>query len=156
MKIGYLGAGAWGFALSTLLAKNGHEVIQWTSKPEFADLLNREKTHPKLTPTKPLANLTFTSDLSEALDGVDFIIESVTSAGFRPVLEKVLALKKIECPFIITSKGIEQNTGLLLTEVALEILGEGYKNRIGCLNGPSLADQVVRELPTSVVSSSYD
>jgi glycerol-3-phosphate dehydrogenase (NAD(P)+) len=57
---------------------------------------------------------------------------------------------------IITSKGIEQNSGLLLPEVLVEVLGEEVRPYIGCLSGPSHAEEVVQRLPTSVVSSSYD
>ncbi|MGE3716718.1 MAG: NAD(P)H-dependent glycerol-3-phosphate dehydrogenase, partial [Simkaniaceae bacterium] len=98
----------------------------------------------------------FTTDLKEALSDVDIIIESVTSKGLRPVLEKIAASELLGPPIVLTSKGIEQDTGLLLSEVAVEVLGEDYKSRIGCLSGPSLADEVNRKLPTSVVASSYD
>lgn len=101
-------------------------------------------------------NRVFTTDLKEALSDVDIIIESVTSKGLRPVLEKIAASELLGPPIVLTSKGIEQDTGLLLSEVAVEVLGEDYKSRIGCLSGPSLADEVNRKLPTSVVASSYD
>lgn len=154
MRIGYLGAGAWGFALSTLLAANGHEVMQWTSREDFANLLKKQRQHPKLPPCDVDEKLQFTSSLSEAIDGVDFIVESVTTGGLRPVLAKAIELGGFKCPLILTSKGIEQNTGLLLHEIAEEILGK--KHLIGALSGPSLADEVIKKLPTSVVSTSHD
>jgi glycerol-3-phosphate dehydrogenase (NAD(P)+) len=154
MKIGYLGAGTWGFALSTLLAANGHRVVQWTSRPEFAALLSGKRQHPKLPKCEVSDNLTFTSDMQEALDGADFVVESVTASGLRPVLTKALELGPLPGPLIITSKGIEQDSGLVMTEVAEELLGKTFP--IGCLSGPSLADEVVQKLPTSVVSSSHD
>ncbi len=48
MKIGYLGAGTWGFALATVLATNGHDVAVWTRDPAFADQLQKSRIHPKL------------------------------------------------------------------------------------------------------------
>ncbi len=154
MKVAYLGAGTWGFALAALLAANGHDVFLWTSRPEFADLLNKTRQHPKLPKCEVDEKLRFTSSLSEALDGADYVVESVSSGGIRPVLEKVMELGGIDCPLVVTSKGIEQNTGLLLPEVARAVLGE--KSRVGCLSGPSHAEEVIRKLPTSIVSSSYD
>src|SRR5437660_138032 len=106
MKIGYLGAGTWGFALSHLLAENGHHVVLWTSKPDFAELLKKKGQHPKLPPCDVNDKLYFTALMEEALDEADFIIESVTSTGLRPVLEKVKNVCEIDCPLIITSKGI--------------------------------------------------
>lgn len=156
MKIGYLGAGTWGFCLSSLLAANGHEVILWTSRPEFADILNKKRQHPKLKNYIADARVLFTSDLDRALDGAELVVESVTSSGIRPIFEQVRAIGRTECPILITSKGIEQNSGLLLTEVALQVFGENFRDRIGCLSGPSHAEEVIRELPTSIVCSAYD
>ncbi len=153
MKIGYLGAGTWGFALASLLAANGHHVWLWTSRPEFADLLKKKRQHPKLPKCEVDEKLQFTSSMAETLDEADYVIESVSATGLRPVLEKVMKLG-IDCPFVVTSKGIEQDTGLLLPEVAREMLGADCS--VGCLSGPSLAEEVVRQLPTSVVSSAYD
>ncbi len=57
--------------------------------------------------------MTFTSDLAEAVAGAEFIVESVTSKGLRPTLQQVKDLDVGPCPLVITSKGIEQNTGLI-------------------------------------------
>lgn len=156
MRIGYLGAGSWGFALASLLAEKGHEVTLWTANDDFAKVLHHKKEHPKLPHYKAVDSLKVTSNLKEALEGADLIIESVTSMGIRPVFEQVLAEGGVSCPFIMTSKGIEQNSGLLLHEVVLEVFGEGVRNRVGYLSGPSHAEEVVQKLPTSVVSASYD
>lgn len=155
MRIGYLGAGSWGFALASLLASKGYQVILWTTDLEFAKQLNETKEHPKLPHYKAPDNLIVTTDMGEALEGIDFLIESVTSKGIRPVFEQVLARGGVTCPIVITSKGIEQNSGLLLSEVVLEVLGENVRSQIGCLSGPSHAEEVIQKLPTSVVSSSY-
>lgn len=155
MKIGYLGAGTWGFCLAALLASKGHKVVLWTAKPEFAKLLSEKREHPKLLRFKASDNLNFTSDLSEAIEGAEYIVESVTSKGIRPVFEQVLARDGVHCPVIITSKGIEQNTGLLLHEVVLEVLGEKMRDKIACLSGPSHAEEVIQKLPTSIVCAAY-
>lgn len=154
MKIAYLGAGTWGFALAVLLASNGHHVTLWTSRKEYADFLKKERKHPKLPPCEVGEKLQFTSSLEEALDDADFVVESVTAAGLRPVLEKVVEVGGIDVPIVITSKGIEQDTGLLLPEVAREVLGKDHP--VGCLSGPSHAEEVVKQLPSSVVSAAYD
>ncbi len=156
MRIGYLGAGSWGFALASLLAAKGHEVTLWTANAEFAKLLEKKKEHPKLPHYKSVDSLRVTSNLQEALEGIDLLVESVTSMGIRPVFEQVLAEGGVSCPFVMTSKGIEQNSGLLLHEVVLEVFGEGVRDKVGYLSGPSHAEEVVQKLPTSIVSASYD
>ncbi len=152
-KIGYLGAGTWGFALSTLLAGKGHEVVVWARDPSLAELLQKTRMHPKLPGSQAGSSMRFTSSLEEALDGAEVIVESVTASGIRPVFQKI---PDIQVPIILTSKGIEQGTGLLLPEVISEILGVEQSPLVGILSGPSHAEEVIDHLPTSVVCSAYD
>lgn len=156
MRIVYLGSGAWGFALANLLASNGHDVVVWSVEKEIVDALNKTREHPKFKGIHVGERLTFTTDLAAACKGAEIMIESVTAKGLRPVLEQVKALGFASLPFVLTSKGIEQGTGLLLPEVALEILGEDKRSLIGCLSGPSLAMEVLHKVPTSVVSAAWD
>lgn len=156
MNIGYLGAGAWGYCLASILAMQGHRVRSWTTKADLAEKLNQDKKHPHLPLLKHHGDLHFTTDLASVLDGIDLLVESVTSAGIRPVFEKVKQVGVPTCPIVITSKGIEQNSGLILPEVVLSVLGEETKSQIGILSGPGYAEEVIRGLPTSVVASAYD
>ena len=70
MKIGYLGAGTWGFALAALLAKNGHQVTVWARDPAFADQLQKTRVHPKLPGIEAPEEILFTNDLKKAMDHV--------------------------------------------------------------------------------------
>jgi glycerol-3-phosphate dehydrogenase (NAD(P)+) len=84
------------------------------------------------------------------------IVESVTSKGVRPVFRQLKQLAAPRCPIVVTSKGIEQDSGLILTDVISEVLGERIIPHVSILSGPSFAQEVIRELPTSVVVASYD
>lgn len=157
MRIGFLGAGTWGFCLASLLGAKGYAVTLWTADPAMAKKLNQDRHHPKLPHFIASDNVKVTSDLSEAIRGAELIVESVTSRGVRPVFKQLQAIGiSANVPIIITSKGIEQDTGLLLPEVVIDVLGEMYRNKIGCLSGPSHAEEVIQKLPTSVVCSSYN
>ena len=156
MKIGFLGAGVWGFCLASLLSSKGYEVTCWTTKQDLAQKLNETREHPHLQGHFSRGNLKFTTHLEDVLEGIDMLVESVTSAGLRPVFEKVKAIKAIKCPIVLTSKGIEQNTGLILPEVVLEVLGEELRSKIGVISGPSFAQEVIRGLPTAVVASAFE
>ena len=156
MKICYLGAGTWGFALSSLLAAKGCEVVVWARESGFAEQLQASRVHPKLPNCKAPPSLRFTGSLEEALEGADVIVESVTSSGVRSLFSKVAALGPIRVPIILTSKGIEQGSGLLLPEVVSEILGVEKSPLVGCLSGPSHAEEVILNMPTSVVCSAYE
>lgn len=156
MKIGYLGAGAWGFCLASLLASKGNEVVSWMKSRELAEHLNRHHEHPHLAGHRALGNMRFTTNMAEALQDADMIVEAVTTAGLRPVFEAVAKLQVPASPIVITSKGIEQNTGLILPDVALDVLGENVRPQIGILSGPSYAQEVIRGLPTSVVGAAFE
>lgn len=155
-KIGYLGGGTWGIALATLLAKNGHDVLIWARDPSLAKQLQATRAHPKLPGFTIEEGVDFTSDLKRVVDHGEVLVESVTSAGIRPVFEKIASFGPINAPIILTSKGIEQGTGDLLPEVVSEILGEPNHPLVGCLSGPSHAEEVIECLPTSIVCSAYD
>lgn len=153
MQIGYLGAGTWGFALASVLANNGHRVTVWTRDPAFAAQLQQTRAHPKLPGMEAPSDVRFTSDLAQALHNAEVLVESVTSSGIRPVFEQV---GRLQVPVILTSKGIEQKTGLLLPEVVSSLIGVEESPLVGCLSGPSHAEDIILNLPTSVVCSAYE
>lgn len=155
-KICYLGMGAWGFCLASLLAaKNDSEVICWTTNPDLAQQLNLKKEHPRFPGHHSTGQIIFTTDMAYALHKADMIVESVTSAGLRPVFENVRSYGLPTCPIVITSKGIEQDTGRILPDVVCEIIGEQFRPHVGLLSGPSFAQEVIHGLPTSVVGTGY-
>jgi len=157
MKIGYLGAGTWGFALASILADNGHEVVVWTRDPTYAEILESSHEHPKLKGFKINPSVRFTSDLASAVEGAEVLVESVTSSGIRSVFSEIQRqFGQIKIPIILTSKGIEQGTGFLMPEVISDILGESQSSLVGSLSGPSHAEEVIQNMPTSIVCSSYN
>ena len=157
MKIGFLGVGAWGFALASLLASKGYSLVCWLRKEELARQLALTREHPKLPGHRSAGDMTFTDDLAEALDDVDLIVEAVTSKGIRSVFEQINTIKGVpQCPIVVTSKGIEQGSGLILPEVIVAVYGEAARKWVGALSGPSFAHDVIRGLPTSVVATGYN
>jgi glycerol-3-phosphate dehydrogenase (NAD(P)+) len=139
-----------------VLASKGHEVVSWTTNEHLASVLKRTRIQPFLPNQVSQGNIHITTNLAEALSGIDMLVESVTAAGIRPVFEQVKALRVPDCPIVLTSKGIEQSSGSILPEVAVEVLGESIRDQTGALSGPGYAEEVIRGLPTSVVASAYD
>jgi len=156
MKIAYFGGGAWGFCLANLLASKGYDVTLWTGNLPLSEVLKRGEAHPKLRDHKAEENLIITTNIEQALEGAEVCVESVTTKGLRPVLEKALQTKLPIPPLVLTSKGIEQDSCFLMSEVVIDVLGEAFKPKIGCLSGPTLAKEIMEKLPASVVASAYD
>lgn len=156
MKIGYLGAGAWGYALAHLLATKGYEVTSWSIEKEVITFLQEKGEHPKIPGYPAPPSLSFTTEIKDVLFDKDLIVEAVTASGIRSVFTEIKSVHIPSCPIILTSKGIEQNTGLLLSDIVVEILGEKHRHQIGCLSGPTIAGDVLRGLPAALVCSGYD
>ncbi len=157
MKIGYLGAGTWGVCLANLLAHKGHQLVVWCRRQELADQLNTKRQHPHLEGVSIHPNIKFTTSIDQVLEDIDFLVESITSSGIRPVFEMIHKKKPdLKCPIVLTSKGIEQNTGFLLLDVVLDVMGSEKKPLLGFLSGPSHAEEVIRGIPTTVVCAAFD
>lgn len=154
MKIGYLGTGAWGYCLATKLAEKGYKLTCWSIDKEQVKQLSLTREHEMLPGHRSTGDMRFTTDLEEAIEGVDLIVESVTSKGVRPVFEAIKKIGIPEAPLVITSKGIEQKTGLILPAVVEELFGEEVRERLAIVSGPSFAHDVIRGLPTSIVGAS--
>lgn len=150
MNITVLGQGVWGFCLSCLLAKKGHAVSAWTRDSDILEVLQKGKNHPHLPINAKGLNISFYSDIHQAVAKTDIIVESVTASGLRSILDIV---KETNKGLVLTSKGIDPEEGKLLPELAQDILEH---SNIALLSGPSFATEVCQNLPTAVVMGSFN
>lgn len=156
MRIACLGTGSWGFCLALLLARKGFQTTSWTTQELLVHQLMHHREHPLFPGTIVPSHMIFTTDLATALEGAELVVESVTSAGIRSVFAQAACIGMPKKPLVLTSKGIEQDTGLILSDVVTEVLGAESRALIGCISGPSFAQEVIKGLPTSVVASAYE
>jgi hypothetical protein len=117
LNVGYLGAGAWGFCLACLLAKKGHKILSWTKDRELAKKLSDFHEHPSLPGQAAHENMRFTTDLKEALEGADLVVEAVTSKGVRHVFEAVGKIAKPMCPIVLTNGKMQADTGTKMIHI---------------------------------------
>jgi glycerol-3-phosphate dehydrogenase (NAD(P)+) len=152
--VSIIGAGSWGTSLAVHLSKNGHEIRVWSLFQEEIDMLNREREHlDKLPGIKVPESVKFTTDMAECLKDHDFIVLVVPSQTVRATC-RLLADHVSEGDIVvICSKGLEEETGMRLSEVVLSELPDVQPV---ALYGPSHAEEVAREIPTTVVSASLD
>jgi len=150
-----IGAGAWGTALSWLLASRGHPVILWARKPEFAAQVQHQRENRKYLPGVVLSEIvTVTSDLPGALADARTVIIAVPSHGFRDVVVRVA--EHIPAGSIILSvvKGLERGTGMRMSEILAEELSDPSAHPIVVLSGPNLSGEIVRGMPAVSVAAS--
>ncbi len=157
MKIAVLGLGMWGFCLARLLANNGHTVIGWTKEADILAALRRGEDHPNLLRSCRGLSIELVDSIEEAIKNAEVIVESVTTKGLRSILTLLhTRYAALPMPFVLTSKGIEQNTHKTPPDCVIEIFGNNAKQNISMLSGPSFAAEVVKKLPTAVVCGAYE
>lgn len=151
-KVGILGAGAWGIALGLVLNKNGHQVTLWTCVESEAQMLITYREHKTSLPGIVIPdNIKITMDLKEAVSGMDLVILAVASRFTRETAAKLKGIAAEGQRFLNVSKGIEETTLMTLSEIIHEEL-PGVN--VSVLSGPSHAEEVSREIPTTVVVGS--
>lgn len=150
-----LGAGAWGTGLAKVLAEHGDQVRLWTRRPELADEINRTRANARYLPGAALPDhLVATSDLGVALTDADLVVVVVPSHALRGVMLEARAHMPGGVPVVSATKGIENDSLMLMGEVLADVLGPAAEERLAYLSGPSFAKEVALGLPTVVVVAS--
>jgi glycerol-3-phosphate dehydrogenase (NAD(P)+) len=151
-----VGAGSWGTAIAAIICENAG-VTLWARDAELAEHVAREHENAKYLPGIALPEaLRASADLHVACSGADVIVLGVPSHGFRDVLTAAAGDIGDEVPVISLSKGVESGTGLRMTEVVADVLGQHRPDRIGVLTGPNLAREVAAGQPTASVIAMTD
>ena len=152
-KIGVIGAGAWGTALAMVAFRAGNEVILQAHEQHVADAINSAHINTTFLPKFELPpEIKATSDLTEATD-VDAVLLVAPAQFLRPVCEAAAEHWPKGVPAIICSKGIEQESCALMSEVVGEMLPG---KPLAVLSGPAFAAEVAGNLPTAVTLACDD
>lgn len=153
-NIAVLGGGAWGTALAVAAHRAGNQVRLWARDQEIADALNAGRGNERYLPGIAIADrIEATTNLKHALDGVDTVLVVTPAQSLRPVLRQIDDLIAESIPLVLCAKGIERSTGMLLSDIAAQIMPN---NPVAALSGPSFATDVARGLPTAVVVAAED
>lgn len=156
-KICILGAGSWGTALAIRLAKNNHRVSLWGRVEDGIEMIARDhENHQYLPGISIPEQVRPTADMASAMEGATWLILSIPTQALREVLGQASQYMKANMYIINTAKGLESSTGMRMSQLAEEVLGEHIRPRFAVLSGPSHAEEVAREIPTAVtVASTY-
>ena len=148
-KVGVIGAGSWGIALSFLLHNNGHEVTVWSALPEEIRELREKREHHTLPGLILPEDMVFTEDLETAMKDQDLLVTAVPSVYVRGTAEKMRPFLRKGQIVVNVAKGIEEKTLNTLSQVLEEELPGAD---VAVLSGPSHAEEVSRGLPTTCVA----
>jgi len=154
MNIGVIGAGSWGTTLADLLARKGYAVTLWAYERDLVERMAATRENDLYLPGFPLApGLGFTSDLDAAVAGRDLLLLVPPSQVMRQVVSRVAARIVPGTLVVSASKGIENDTLQLMSEVLLEVLPKAVAEGLVFLSGPSFAREVAAGMPTAVVAA---
>ncbi len=155
LRIAVLGAGSWGTALATLMARNGHQVVLWGRDEKVAAAIDTQHENPRYLPGIALPDsLRATTDLAVAMHGAELVLVVVPSHAFTETLKLIAPLRPAGAGVAWATKGFEPGSGRFLHEVAEEILGADVP--LAVVTGPSFAKEVALGLPTAVTVHGHD
>ncbi|MSQ19563.1 MAG: NAD(P)-dependent glycerol-3-phosphate dehydrogenase [Betaproteobacteria bacterium] len=152
MKIGVIGAGAWGLALAVTLSRR-HQITLWARSDEQRDLLSATRRHGYLPGIELPANVSLGSTRGQTIAASDVVLVATPTAALREVLADI-ANGPAGRPVIGACKGFEQGTAHLPHQIATSVLGD--KTPYAALSGPSFALEVARGLPAALTLASTD
>ena len=150
MKIAVIGSGSWGTAMAMLLAKKGNNVYLWSWIQEETDRLNSDRENKEFLPgIKLLDSIVCTHDMGECIEGAEVIVTAVPSPATRTTAKAMSQYVADGQKIVNISKGLEGD--LRLSEVYRSEIPQAD---ISVLSGPSHAEEVSRDIPTTVVIAS--
>ena len=152
-RIGVIGGGAWGTALAQVCARAGREAILWAREPEVVEAVNARHENALFLPGFPLdPAVRATGDYAD-LAGVDAVLVVTPAQHLRAAMGAFAPHARPGLPVVLCSKGVEQGSLKLMTDVLAEALPAATP---AVLSGPSFAADVARGLPTAVTLACPD
>lgn len=162
-KVAILGIGQMGLVLAAMLAsKAGSDpasVVLWGHADDEAGALTQTRTSPRLPGFVLADGIRVTADLDKAVAGADVVVSAVPVQFVRSVWTRLKGKLEPHAGAVSVAKGIENGTLLRPTQVMVEALGDDPDRAarpMGVLSGPTIAAELARGLPATMVAASDD
>jgi glycerol-3-phosphate dehydrogenase (NAD(P)+) len=150
-RIGVIGAGAWGTALAKHLSEKGLRTVLWAYERDVVDSIKSKRENQLFLPGVTLAPaLKVTNTLAEAVEDCEGLLFVVPSHVARLVLQQVAPLLSGAIPLVSATKGVEEDTFKLMTQVMQDVLPSSHHDHLMVLSGPSFATEVSQGQPTAL------
>ena len=154
-KIGVLGAGTWGMALARMLCVNGHQVTVWSAIEKEIDEFSATRRHPNLPGMVIPDAITFTKDIAQVCRDKDVLLFAVPSPFVRATARRAKPFIPQGQIIVDVAKGIEADTLFTMTQIIADEVSDPTVKLVA-LSGPTHAEEVARDLPTTIVSACED
>jgi glycerol-3-phosphate dehydrogenase (NAD(P)+) len=152
-RIGIIGGGAWGTALAMAAVRAGRRAVLWAREAEVVESINGRHENSLFLPGVTLdPAIAATGDLAAAAHS-DALLLVTPAQHLRSAARALRPHLAAGTPVVICAKGIELESGLLLSEVvAAELPGTPF----AVLTGPTFAIEVAKALPTAITLAAAD
>ena len=153
VRVGVLGAGAWGTALAMVAATGGRDVTLWARDDDAAaDMVQHRENRRRLPGIALAPSIAVTNEIAHALDA-DVILAAIPTQSMRAVLRDAFPHVRGTKTLVVCAKGIERGSATFPGEMAAQ---EWPDARVAILSGPSFAVDVARDRPTAVTLAMTD
>ena len=150
-RLAIVGAGSWGTALAIVLAPRFDEVRLWVREADLAERMRTTGENDLYLPGFRLpANVQVTTEIAEALDGVQILVGAMPSHAARALWQQMLPHLDPSMALVSATKGLECETLLRISEVIEQVVSEKFPPQVAVLSGPSFAREVARGDPTAL------
>lgn len=152
-RVGVLGGGAWGTALAQTMRRAGRETTLWAYEFETVEEINNHHTNRVYLPGVTLDPQIKATAKAKDVAQSDAVLLVVPAQFVRPVAEELAPHLRAGTPIVVCTKGLEQASGKVMTEVLAECLP---KTPFAVLSGPSFAGEIARNLPAALTLACQD
>lgn len=147
-KVAVVGMGIFGTALALTAVRAGNKVLGWARQQDVVDDINQKHISPKYLPNIPLPEeIKATTDVAEVLDFAEVVLLAVSAQATRAVMRLIKPYLKPNTIIVLCAKGIEAETGKMLSEVAREEIPD---TTIAVLSGSGFAVDIAQRKFASV------
>lgn len=154
ISITVVGAGSFGTALAAQLAGNSHEVTLVARNLDVVNEINHDRRNSHYLQDVELnPGIIATTDVS-IVKNSDVLLLAVPSHAMRKTCQEVAPYLSATIKVIHATKGLEVSSLMRMSQVILEELPNLREQHLAVLSGPSHAEEVSRQLPTTIVAAS--
>lgn len=151
--VAVIGSGSWGTALAVQLKRAENNVILWSFKEEEAASILADRENKEFLPGIKLDSDITVTCKDEDITWADMIVFSTPSKFVRNMAKRFAPFVKHNQIVVNVAKGLEEGSLLRLSQVIKE---EIPQCRVGVLSGPSHAEEVGKNMATTIVAASED
>lgn len=152
MKVAVLGTGAYGLAIAHCLAKNNLEVMMWTeNEQKYKEWQETKNLKSIIEDYEMPENIIVNTDIQSTIENAKAIFITCASKYVYSVSTKIKEYYDKNIPICIASKGIEETTCRLMSDVVKDVL---LTKTICVISGPTFAVDILHNEPVALAIAS--